>query len=334
MGGELARGGARRPGERKVSRFLARRAVEIVLVLAIMSFVIYALIGLMPGDPIDLMISADPHLTAADAARLKALYGLDQPLTERYWAWLKAAISGDFGYSRLYVQPALQVLLPRLGNTALLMGLSFALTLAIAWPLGIFAARRPGSGFDNAANFLSFAAISVPSFWLALMLILVFAVSLGWLPAGGISTIGDGGALDRARHLLLPVLTLTLVNFGPHLRYMRAAMIETLSQDYVRTARAKGAGEARILIHHALRNALIPVITVVALSFGSLFSGALITETMFAYPGMGKLIYDSVLSNDFNLALAGLLFATLMTLLANLAADIAYAVADPRIVYR
>jgi peptide/nickel transport system permease protein len=317
-----------------VSRFLARRAVEIVLVLAIMSFVIYALIGLMPGDPIDLMISADPHLTAADAARLKALYGLDQPLTERYWAWLKAAISGDFGYSRLYVQPALQVLLPRLGNTALLMGLSFALTLAIAWPLGIFAARRPGSGFDNAANFLSFAAISVPSFWLALMLILVFAVSLGWLPAGGISTIGDGGALDRARHLLLPVLTLTLVNFGPHLRYMRAAMIETLGQDYVRTARAKGAGEARILIHHALRNALIPVITVVALSFGSLFSGALITETMFAYPGMGKLIYDSVLSNDFNLALAGLLFATLMTLLANLAADIAYAVADPRIVYR
>jgi peptide/nickel transport system permease protein len=317
-----------------MSRFLARRAVEIVLVLAIMSFVIYALIGLMPGDPIDLMISADPHLTAADAARLKALYGLDQPLAARYWSWLKAALSGDFGYSRLYVRPALQVLLPRLGNTALLMGLSFTLTLAIAWPLGVVAARRPGSGFDNAANFLSFAAISVPSFWLALMLILVFAVSLGWLPAGGISTIGDGGALDRARHLILPVLTLTLVNFGPHLRYMRAAMIETLNQDYVRTARAKGAGEARILIHHALRNALIPVITVVALSFGSLFSGALITETMFAYPGMGKLIYDSVLGNDFNLALAGLLFATLMTLLANLAADIAYAVADPRIVYR
>jgi peptide/nickel transport system permease protein len=317
-----------------MSRFLARRAVEIVLVLAIMSFVIYALIGLMPGDPIDLMISADPHLTAADAARLKALYGLDQPLAARYWAWLKAALSGDFGYSRLYVRPALQVLLPRLGNTALLMGLSFTLTLAIAWPLGVVAARRPGSGFDNAANFLSFAAISVPSFWLALMLILVFAVSLGWLPAGGISTIGDGGALDRARHLMLPVLTLTLVNFGPHLRYMRAAMIETLQQDYVRTARAKGAGEARILIRHALRNALIPVITVVALSFGSLFSGALITETMFAYPGMGKLIYDSVLGNDFNLALAGLLFATLMTLLANLAADIAYAVADPRIVYR
>ena len=317
-----------------MSRFLARRAVEILLVLAIMSFVIYALIGLMPGDPIDLMISADPHLTAADAARLKALYGLDQPLAERYWEWLKAALTGDFGYSRLYVRPALQVLLPRLGNTALLMGLSFTLTLAVAWPLGILAARRPGSAFDNAANFFSFAAISVPSFWLALMLILLFAATLGWLPAGGIETIGDGGGIDRARHLVLPVLTLTLVNVGPHLRYMRASMIETLGQDYIRTARAKGAGEARILLHHALRNALIPVVTVVALGFGSLFSGALVTETMFAYPGMGKLIYDSVLSNDFNLALAGLLFATLMTLLANLAADIAYAVADPRIVYR
>ena len=317
-----------------MSRFLIRRALEILLVLAIMSFVIYALIGLMPGDPIDLMIASDPHLTAADAVRLKALYGLDKPLIERYFAWLGGVLRGDFGYSRLYVRPALQVLLPRLGNTALLMGLSFTLTLAIAWPLGILASRRPGSLFDSAANLLSFAAISVPSFWLALMLILIFAVSLGWLPAGGDATIGDGGLIDRALHLALPVLTLTLVNFGIHLRYMRAAMGETLGQDYIRTARAKGASEARILLSHALRNALVPVITVVALSFGALFSGALVTETMFAYPGMGKLIYDSVLGNDFNLALAGLLFATLMTLLANLAADIAYAVVDPRIAYR
>jgi peptide/nickel transport system permease protein len=317
-----------------MSRFLIRRALEILLVLAIMSFVIYALIGLMPGDPIDLMIASDPHLTAADAVRLKALYGLDKPLIERYFAWLGGVLRGDFGYSRLYVRPALQVLLPRLGNTALLMGLSFTLTLAIAWPFGILASRRPGSLFDSAANLLSFAAISVPSFWLALMLILIFAVSLGWLPAGGDATIGEGGLIDRARHLALPVLTLTLVNFGIHLRYMRAAIGETLGQDYIRTARAKGASEARILLGHALRNALVPVITVVALSFGALFSGALVTETMFAYPGMGKLIYDSVLGNDFNLALAGLLFATLMTLLANLAADIAYAVVDPQIAYR
>ncbi len=317
-----------------MSRFVVRRIVEILIVLAIMSLVIYALIGLMPGDPVDLMIASNPHLTVADAARLKALYGLDKPLLERYAAWASAALHGDFGYSRLYARPVLAVLLPRLGNTALLMGASFTLTLALAWPIGLLAARRPGSRFDDAANLASFATISVPSFWLALMLILVFAVELGWLPPGGAATIGAGGIADRADHLVLPVITLTLVNFGSQFRYMRAAMIDALTHDYVRTARAKGAGEARILTRHALRNALIPLITVVALSFGSLFSGALVTETMFAYPGMGKLIYDAVLGNDYNLALAGLLFATLMTLLANFAADLAYAAADPRIAYR
>jgi peptide/nickel transport system permease protein len=317
-----------------MTRFIVLRLVQMAAVLAVMSFVIYGLIGLMPGDPIDVMIASDPHLTAADAARLKALYGLDRPLVERYLTWAGGALHGDFGYSRLYMQKAFAVLLPRLGNTALLMGLSFSLALALALPLGIAASRRPGSLVDGAVNLLAFAFISVPSFWLALMLIFVFAVSLGLVPAGGIATVGDGGLPDRLEHLALPVATLTLASMGGHLRYVRAAMIETLSQDYIRTARAKGASELRVLVRHALRNALIPVITVVALSFGALFSGALVTETMFAYPGMGKLIYDAVLGNDYNLALAGLLLATATTLFANLAADIAYAAADPRISYR
>jgi peptide/nickel transport system permease protein len=317
-----------------VARFLAIRLTEVLIVLVIMSFVIYGLIGLMPGDPIDLMLTADPHLTSADVARLKALYGVDRPLGERYLAWAQAALSGDFGYSRLYSTRAIAALMPRLGNTVVLMGASFILSLAIALPLGAWGARRPGGRLDAAINLLGFAGISVPPFWLALVLILVFAVSLGWLPAGGIATIGDGGLADRASHLALPTATLTIAGIGTYLRYMRAGMIEALRQDYVRTARAKGASEARILWAHALRNALIPVITVVALSFGSLFSGALITETMFAYPGIGKLIYDAILGNDFNLALAGLLFATLLVLLSNLAADIAYAAADPRITYR
>ncbi|HEX9489599.1 MAG TPA: ABC transporter permease [Stellaceae bacterium] len=317
-----------------MTRFILARFVQVLAVLAVMSFVIYALIGLMPGDPIDQMLTADPHLTAADAARLKALYGLDRPLAERYLAWARAALAGDFGYSRLYATPAVAALMPRLGNTALLMLSSFVLALAIALPLGAAAAQRPGSALDGAANLLSFAGMSIPPFWFALVLILVFAVALGWLPAGGVATIGDGGGIDRARHLALPVATLTVASIGTYLRFMRAAMIEALRQDYVRTARAKGASEERVVWGHAFRNALIPVITVVALSFGSLFSGALITETMFAYPGMGKLIYDAILGNDFNLALAGLLFATLLVLLSNLAADIAYAAADPRITYR
>ena len=317
-----------------MTRFVIVRLLQVLAVLAIMSFVIYGLIGLMPGDPINLMLAADPHLTAADVARLKALQGLDQPLLKRYLAWAEAAVTGNFGYSRLYATTAIAALVPRLANTALLMGVSFVLALAVALPLGAAAARRPGAALDTAANFLSFAGISIPPFWLALMLILVFAVALGWLPAGGIATIGDGGVVDRARHLVLPVTVLTLASIGGYLRYMRASMIEALRQDYIRTARAKGAGETRVLWGHALRNALAPVITVVALSFGSLFSGALITETMFAYPGMGKLIYDAILGNDFNVALAGLLFATLLVLLSNLAADIAYAAADPRITYR
>ncbi len=317
-----------------MTRFILARLLQAACVLAVMSFIVYTLIGLMPGDPIDLMISSNPHLTSADAARLKALYGLDRPLIERYLAWGRAALSGDFGYSRLYVKPALETLLPRLGNTALLMGLSLFCAYGLALPLGIAAARRPGSRFDNVINLLCFAGISVPSFWLALMLILVFAAALGLLPAGGIATIGDGGVIDRLQHLILPVATLTLASMGAHLRYVRASMIETLRQDYIRTARAKGAGETRVLAYHALRNALIPVVTVLALSFGSLFSGALITETMFAYPGMGKLIFDAIQGNDFNLALAGLMLATLMVLLANLAADIAYAAIDPRISLR
>ena len=252
-----------------MTRFILLRLVQMAAVLAVMSFVIYGLIGLMPGDPIDVMIASDPHLTAADAVRLKALYGLDRPLVERYFAWAGAALHGDFGYSRLYMKEALAVLLPRLGNTAILMGLSFTLALALALPLGIAASRRPGSLLDNAVSLMAFAFISVPSFWLALMLIFVFAVSLGLVPAGGIATVGDGGLIDRLRHLALPVATLTLASMGGHLRYVRAAMIETLSQDYIRTARAKGASEARVLVRHALRNALIPVITVVALSFGA-----------------------------------------------------------------
>jgi peptide/nickel transport system permease protein len=314
-----------------MTRFLLRRLAEVLVVLAVMSFLIYALIGLMPGDPIDLMISADPRLNSEDIARLKSLYGLDRPLVARYAAWATAALGGDFGYSRLFAQPTIAALLVPLGNTALLMGASFILALALAFPIGIAAARRPGSLADQLINLLCFAGISVPPFWLALLLILFFAVTLGWLPASGVAVIGDGGLTDRARHLVLPVATLTIASLAGYTRFLRAALIEAMRQDYIRTARAKGNSERRVLLAHALRNALNPVVTVIALSFGSLFSGALITETMFAYPGMGKLIYDAIMGNDYNLALAGLLFATLVTLLSNLAADIAYAGLDPRV---
>ena len=315
-------------------RFTAIRLVEIAAMLVLMSFVIYALIGLMPGDPIDLMLGADPHLTAADVARLKQLYGVDRPLFDRYLAWAHAALGGDLGYSRLFSAPVVATLLPRLGNSLVLLGSSFVLAFAAALALGIAAARRPRSAFDTAVNFGCFAGVSLPTFWLALILILVFAQGLGWLPASGMGGGEHAGLADRLRHLVLPVATLAIASTGGYTRYVRAAMREALGQDHIRTARAKGASEARVVWRHALRGALVPIATILALSFGTLVSGALVTEQMFAYPGMGKLIFDAVMGNDYNLALAALLLATAVTMLSNLAADLAYAWLDPRVSLR
>ncbi len=313
--------------------YIVQRLVESLLVLVLMSFLIFGLIGLMPGDPIDLMISANPDLTPQDAERLRALHGLDQPIVTRYGNWLGAALQGDFGYSRLFSQPVMEILLPRLGNTVILMGISFVLALAIAIPAGILAALRPRTWLDGTVNMIAFAGISIPPFWLAILLIIAFAVLLGWLPAGGMPP-ADGGVGAYLLHLALPVATLTLASVGGLIRFMRASMMEALRQDYVRTARAKGLSTRDVVVGHAMRNAMIPVVTILALSFGTLFSGALITETMFGWLGMGKTIYDSIMGNDYNLAMIGLLLATVTTLLANVLADLAYAWLDPRIRYR
>lgn len=312
-------------------RFCADRLAQSLAVLLILSFAVYGLIGLMPGDPIDLMIQADPNLSQADAARLKAIHGLDRPLLERYGAWLASAVQGEFGYSRNHAQQAIDVIGPRIVNTGVLLGLSLLLSLALAVPVGIYAALRPYSKTDYAVNLACFAGISVPPFWLALLLIILFAVTLGWLPAGGMATVGDGGLTDRLHHLILPVATLTIASVGDFTRFMRASMLQTLRQDFVRTARAKGLTMTRVVTGHALRNAMLPLVTIVALSFGRLFSGALITETMYAWQGMGKMIYDAILGNDYNLALIGLMFATALTLIGNVLADIGYVWLDPRV---
>ena len=315
-----------------MAHFLISRLFQTLSVVLLMSFVCYVLLGLMPGDPIDLLISADPRLSSEDAARIKAIYGLDQPLLQRYLNWLYSALQGDFGFSRLYGKPVMIVLWNAMQNTLVLMGLALLVSLSIAIPVGILAARRIHSATDYAINMICFAGISVPPFWLALMLILLFSVILGWLPANAIP-LGEVGFIEQAKGLVLPVLTLAMVSIGGVTRYVRASLNESMQQDYIRTAFAKGLTENQVIRKHALRNSMIPVITIISLDVGAFFSGALITEFMFGYPGMGKLLFDAVLGSDYNLALVGLLMATCVTLIANFLADIAYAAFDPRISY-
>ena len=239
-------------------RFLATRALGAGVTLLVKSFIIFSLIGLMPGDPLDLLIQANPEATPEDVAKLRAIYGVDQPIGERYWSWLTQALHGDFGYSRAQHRPVMEVILPALGNTLILMGLAFVISTIIAVFLGTVAATQKGRLLDRCINLLAYAGISVPSFWLALVLIYLFAVRLGWFPAGGMPQQGEG-LHGWAVRLTLPLLALVMVEIGGLTRYARSAMLDVLGQDYIRTARAKGISTPRLLFRHALRNAMIPI---------------------------------------------------------------------------
>jgi peptide/nickel transport system permease protein len=310
-------------------RLMAGRLAQAAITLAALSFVTFLLIGLMPGDPIDLAIAGDPRLGAEDAARLRALHGLDQPLLSRYLAWAGAALSGEFGFSRLFARPAAEVLGDALLASLALLVPATLLSALIGVSLGVLAARRPRSGLDYAVNMVAFAGVSMPSFWLGILLIILFAVTLGWLPAGG--PPDTPGLIPWLRHLALPMLTLTVLGLAGYARQARAAMIEALADPWIRTAWAKGTSERAVLFRHAFPNAAVPIVTVAALDFATLVSGALVTEAVFAWPGMGKTIYDAILGNDYNLALLALLLSAAVTLAASLAADLAQLAIDPRV---
>lgn len=312
-------------------RYALTRTFQALIVVAVMSFMLFVIIGLMPGDPLENMFEGNPSLTPALMAQMRELYGVDQPLTTRYWNWVTAALQGDLGYSSLYFRPVLDVLFPAMLQTAKLLALTLLISIPLAMLLGTLAARRPNGMVDSAIGIFSFAAISLPNFWVSLLFIILFSVQLGWLPASGSPMRNDASVWTEMYHLIMPVSVLVMFHVGPLIRYVRASMIETLSADFVRTARAKGLNERAVLIRHALRNALIPMVTVLALSFGHLFSGALVIETIFGMLGMGKIIYDAIANVDFNLALVGLLLAIVVVLISNLLADLAYGLIDPRI---
>ena len=306
-------------------RLLLARIPQIVITLALLSLAAWLAIGLMPGDPASLALMSDPRLTAEDVARLRALHGLDQPLMQRYLAWATGLARGEFGYSRLFAQPVTAVLWPALRSTLVLVGLSVVIAAGIGIALGALAALRPRAA--ALVDALSLLAQSTPSFWLGILLIIFFAVHLGWLPAGGLPGEGQPGWM----FLILPVATIAFGQMAAYARHAAAALTEALRQPWARSARARGASDRQVLWRHALPNAGVPLLTLLALDAGSLVSGALVTETVFARPGMGKLLFDSVMGNDYNLALLALLLVALMTMLATLAADVAQHWLDPRL---
>ncbi|MBL7543621.1 MAG: ABC transporter permease [Bdellovibrionaceae bacterium] len=319
--------------------YILRRLIQTILVITIVSYVCYYLMTLMPGDPVELMIQSNPRITSEDITRLRELYGLDQPAYQRYFNWVKSIATGDLGYSRTYRVPVEELMGPRLKNTFALSFLALLFSISVALPLGIYSGLKPGSRVDYFVNFFSFGGISIPSFWLGLMLIIIFAVQFPILPAGGTETIGVDHVStwaflkDRALYLILPIVSLSIQQIGVFVRYIRSSMMEAMRNDFIRTAKAKGLARSVVIWKHGFRNALIPLITIFALSFSGLFSGAILTETVFSYQGVGKLVYDSIMQNDYNVAMISFIISVSMVLMMNLVADILYGFADPRISY-
>lgn len=313
-------------------RYLLLRVLGAVPLLFGVSLILFAVLHLAPGSPLDIY-TENPAVTPEALERIRVALGLDQPLHVQYLSWVRSFALGDWGYSIRTSRPALQEALERLPATLILSGSAFVIALLVALPLGIVSAVRRYSLVDHTATLFSFVGISMPVFWLALMMQLLFAVELRWLPSAGVTTIGDGSLLDRLRHLVLPASVLSLAFIAGWSRYVRAAMIEVLSLDYVRTARAKGLGERLVTYRHALKNALIPVVTVVALDLAGLFSGAVITETVFAWPGLGRLFIESMNGRDYPVLLGLLMFGSFMLVLINLLTDLLYAALDPRVRY-
>jgi peptide/nickel transport system permease protein len=314
-----------------VTRYLARRLVQTAVLLLVVSVVVFALVTQAPGGP---GILLDRNMGPAEIAQMRAILGLDQPLHVQYVRWLGQVLRGNLGVSYQAGVPVLEIIGQMLPNTLLLSAAALALSLAVAIPAGILSAARPSSPTDHAVTFLALFGISVPTFWLGLMLIVLFSIALGWLPPGGMQTIGaPPSASDLARHLVMPAAVLGAANMALIARYTRSSTLAVLREDYVRTARAKGLGERAVLYRHALRNALLTVVTVVGLQLPRLVGGAAITETVFAWPGMGSLAVRAAFERDYPMIMGITLVVSAVVVASSLLVDLLYGWIDPRIRY-
>ena len=318
--------------------YLLKRLLMMFPLLLGITLVTFTVIHLAPGEPTDLQTQLNPDSGPELREKLRAYYHLDDPLHVQYFAWLKRLSRLDFGES--FAQdhrPVRDKIVERLPITVAINLLSIAVILGLSIPIGIWSALKQGKFFDHATTLLVFIGFATPSFWLALLLMDLFGVQLGWLPISGLRTFGaeymgaGGQLLDLAKHLILPVFIAAFGGLAGFSRYMRSNMLEVIRQDYILTARAKGLPERIVIGKHALRNALLPLITILGLSVPGLIGSSVIFETIFAIPGMGKLFYDGVMMRDYPLIMGVLVIGAALTLIGNLLADIGYALADPRI---
>jgi peptide/nickel transport system permease protein len=312
-----------------------RRLAQAVPVLLIVAVGTFLLMEAAPGDAVDAYLAKSGG-DAGLVAQLRADWGLNRHWTTRLIAYLAGVLTGDFGFSVAFNRPVADVILERAGNTLLLTLGANALALAIGIPLGIFGGKRPGSFQDRAVLSVTLLFYALPGFWVGLMLILAFAVKLAWLPLGGVETIasdltGFARILDIARHLILPTLSLSLLYLALYARMMRTGMVEVWRAPFIRTARAKGIGERRILYRHVVRAALLPVVTLIGLQAGALLGGSVVIESVFAIPGLGRLAFEAVTQRDMPLLMGIVLANTLLVILATLVVDLAYRRLDPRI---
>jgi peptide/nickel transport system permease protein len=312
-------------------RYIIRRLLQSIVLLFIVSSITFLLIHSAPAGP---SLLANPDLTREEVETMTTNLGLDEPLPVQYVRWLGNVLRGDLGTSYGTVEPVSTVIMDRLPNTLLLTGVALVISISIAIPLGVLSATRQNTVVDRIIAGFSFLGISVPVFWLGIMLIILFAVRWELLPAGGMYTLGQERSFpDLLKHMVLPLSVLVVANLAALVRYTRSGMINVLNEDYVRTARAKGLANRKVVFGHALRNALIPVITIVAISIPNAVSGAAITETVFSWPGMGRLAVNAANTRDYPVVLGATLTVAVVVILSNLLADLLYAVVDPRIRY-
>ena len=319
-----------------MTKRILRRLLQLLGVVLGTAVLNFALLKAMPGDLVDVIASESGSVSAEYVAQLRQMYGLDRHAFDQLLSYLGRIAQGDLGFSFRFGEPVLGLVLHRLGPTLALVGVALMASVIAGVLLGVASARRPHGVTDTVLSALATLGYSAPMFWTALMLIVLFGVHLEWLPIGGLSDVSAGHRgprlwLDYLHHLVLPALTLSIYYVAVYARLARASMIETLAEDYIRTARAKGAPEGRVIFGHALRNAVVPVLTMLGLQSSALLGGSIVVETVFGWPGLGQLSYEAIKSRDIPVLLAVLLFSGILVVLANLLVDVMQARLDPRV---